>query len=150
MIVVKPLPGNPFLCKNLIPSLFVLTMLWFPCASAQQGARVSVDAVISEQFTQTVPILGRLVAKQSGIVAVRISGPVAEILVDPGDVVSVGQVLARLDTANLELRKKQAESELIEAQTRLKTVKARACSGRTGSGTAESPEGVGGNQPGRP
>ena len=124
MIAVKPLPGNSFLCKKLIRNLFILTLLWFSCAGAGQSARVSVDAVISEQFTQTVPILGRLVAKQSGIVAVRISGPVAEILVDPGDVVSVGQVLVRLDTANLKLRKKQAESELIETQTRLKTVKA--------------------------
>ncbi len=124
MIVVKPLSGNPFLCKNLIRCLFILMLSWAFGVYAQHAARVSVDAVISEQFTQTVPILGRLVAKQSGIVAVRISGPVAEILVDPGEVVAVGQALARLDTANLELRKKQAESALIEARTRLKTVKA--------------------------
>jgi len=105
-------------------SLLILTLLWISCASAQQAARVSVDAVILEQFAQTVPILGRLVAKQTSTVAVRISGPVAEILVDPGDVVSVGQALARLDTTNLELLKKQAESALVEARTRLKTVKA--------------------------
>ncbi len=125
MIVSRLLIRIPYLCKNLIRSLFILTLLWYSSLYAQQGARVSVDAVIAEKFTQTVPILGRLVAKQSGTVAVRISGPVSEILVDPGDVVAVGQVLARLDTTNLELQKKQAEYALIEAQTRLKTVKAQ-------------------------
>ena len=125
MIVVKLLLGNPVLCENFIRSLLILTLLWFSCAGAQQSARVSVDAVISEQFTRTAPVLGRLVVKQSGTVAARISGPVAEILIDPGDVVSVGQVLARLDTANLELQQKQAEYALLEARARLKTVKAR-------------------------
>ncbi len=125
MIVSRLLIRIPNVCNNLIRSLFILTLLWYSSLYAQQGARVSVDAVISEKFTQTVPILGRLVAKQSGTVAVRISGPVSEILVDPGDVVAVGQVLARLDTTNLDLQKKQAEYALIEAQTRLKTVKAQ-------------------------
>lgn len=125
MIVSRLLIRIPYVCKNLIRSLFILTLLWYSSLYAQQGARVSVDAVIAEKFTQTVPILGRLVAKQSGTVAVRISGPVSEILVDLGDVVAVGQVLARLDTTNLELQKKQAEYALIEAQTRLKTVKAQ-------------------------
>ncbi len=125
MIVSRLLIRIPYVCKDLIRSLFILTLLWYSSLYAQQGARVSVDAVIAEKFTQTVPILGRLVAKQSGTVAVRISGPVSEILVDLGDVVAVGQVLARLDTTNLELQKKQAEYALIEAQTRLKTVKAQ-------------------------
>ncbi len=125
MIVSRLLIRIPYVCNNLIRSLFILTLLWYSSLYAQQGARVSVDAVISEKFAQTVPILGRLVAKQSGTVAVRISGPVSEILVDPGDVVAVGQVLARLDTTNLDLQKKQAEYALIEAQTRLKTVKAQ-------------------------
>ena len=125
MIASRLLIRIPYVCKNLIRSLFILTLLWYSSLYAQQGARVSVDAVIAEKFTQTVPILGRLVAKQSGTVAVRISGPVSEILVDLGDVVAVGQVLARLDTTNLELQKKQAEYALIEAQTRLKTVKAQ-------------------------
>ncbi len=124
MIVVKPLPGNPLLYKNLIRCLFILTLPWVSVVYAQQAALVSVDAVVSEQFTQTAPILGRLIAKQTGTVAVRISGPVAETLVEPGDVVAVGQVLARLDTTNLELLKKQAESALVEARTRLRTVKA--------------------------
>ena len=108
-----------------VRNLSLLTLFWFSCAGAQQqGALVSVDPVISEPFAQTAPILGRLVAKQSGIVAARIGGPVAKILVDPGDIVAQGQILARLDTTNLELRKKQAESALIEARVRLKTVKA--------------------------
>ncbi len=123
-LMIQSLHGNPILYKNSLRTLFVLTLLWFPCADAQQAARVSVDAVILEKFTRTAPILGRLVAKQTGTVAVHISGPVAEILVEPGDRVSLGQTLALLDTTNLELRKKQAEYGLAEARTRLKTVNA--------------------------
>ncbi len=117
--------GTSSLFENPARILFTLTLLWVSCAGAQQqGALVSVDAVISEQFTQTVPILGRLIARQSGTVAARVGGPVAEILVDPGDVVTENQALARLDTTSLELRRKQAESALTEARARLKTVKA--------------------------
>lgn len=111
--------------KNFIQSLLVLTLLCSSCVYAQQTARVLADAVVSRQFTRTVPILGRLVVKQSGTVAARISGPVSEVLVDLGEVVSVDQVLVHLDTANLQLRQKQAEYGLIEAQARLKTAKAQ-------------------------
>ena len=40
---------------------------------------VGVDVVRQEPMSQTVPVLGRLVATQSGVVAARTAGPVAEL-----------------------------------------------------------------------
>ena len=56
-----------------------------PGALAQQAAAVGVDEVRMEPLSQTVPVIGRLVARQSGIVAARIGGPVADMRVSVGD-----------------------------------------------------------------
>jgi RND family efflux transporter MFP subunit len=94
-------------------------------AQAQQAALVSVDNVIQQQFTQTVPVLGNLVAKHSGAIASRISGAISEVFVELGDEVQTGQVLARIDAKYLDLRRQQAQSQLAESQSRLKTAKAQ-------------------------
>jgi RND family efflux transporter MFP subunit len=110
--------------KTLIRSLFIVPLFWFPNVQGQEPALVSVDAVVEQRFTQTVPILGRLVAKRSSTVATRISGAISEVLVDLGDQVTQGQPLALIDSATLELRKQHANSQLNESRTRLKTAKA--------------------------
>ena len=92
---------------------------------AQNAALVSVDAVIQHSFKQTIPVIGRLVAKQSGPVAARINGPVQEILVQVGDRVTINQLLARIDTSQFELEKQQVEARKSEAHARLNTVRAQ-------------------------
>ncbi len=90
--------------------------------------RVEVDTVIVEPLTQTVPALGRFVARQSGPVAALVGGPVAEVLVEVGDRVAKGDLLVSLSTdvsvgnRNLreaELREKEAALETARAQARL-------------------------------
>ncbi len=105
--------------------MILLFALVLPSVSAQHAALVTVDPVIEEQFTQTVPILGRLVAKRSGSVASRISGSVIGVSVEVGDRVTTGQGLASVDRQHLELKLLQAESQLAESQTRLKTANAQ-------------------------
>ena len=61
-----------------------------------RAAVVKVDEVVVQPVLQTVPILGRLVARRAGAVAARTRGPIKEILVEVGDRVKQGQVLARL------------------------------------------------------
>lgn len=99
--------------------------LGFTTANAQEAALVSVDPVLRHQFTQTVPVLGRLVARRSGTVATRINGAIAEVLVDLGDAVNTGQVLARIDADILQLRLRHTQSQLSESQSRLKTANAQ-------------------------
>ena len=106
-------------------TIFIVLLLALSDSYAQQLALVSVDAVVEQRFTQTIPIIGRLVAKRSGTVAVRVNGAIAEILVDIGDAVTRGQLLARIDSATLVLHKQQAQSQWVESQARLKTAQAQ-------------------------
>lgn len=57
-------------------------------------AAVRLDAVISEKLGQTIPVIGRLVARQSGVIAAQIRGAVIEMRVDVGDRVARGDVIA--------------------------------------------------------
>ena len=99
-------------------------LLGMAAGHAQQSALVTTDAVITQTFTQTVPIIGRLTAKQFGEVAARIAGTVSAMQVQVGDRVIGGQVLATIDTASLELRTTIAEARHTEAEARLATAKA--------------------------
>ena len=57
---------------------------------------VTLDDVIAEPLAKTVPVIGRLVARQSGVVASQVRGAVVEMRVDVGDRVQRGQVIAVL------------------------------------------------------
>lgn len=92
---------------------------------------VMVDAVVEEPLNQTMPVLGRFVARQSGIVAALGGGPVSQVLVQVGDRVAKGDVLVRLDTGyplgirNLrlaEIGEKQAALETARAQVSVRTL----------------------------
>ena len=82
-----------FFTATLI-ALSALALLGAQPVRAQSAAAVGVDEVRTEPLSQTVPVIGRLVAKQSGIVAARIGGPVADMRVSVGDRVKEGDVLA--------------------------------------------------------
>ena len=75
--------------------------------------QVIVDMVRSEPLAQTVPVIGRLVPRRSGVVAARTGGPVDAFMVDVGDTVKAGDVIATIDTAVLE-----GEVKLLKAETR--------------------------------
>ncbi len=81
-----------------IAAVLILPMV-FPGIVLAQGrpAIVKVDTVVSEPLHQTVPVLGRFVARQSGDVAAFVGGPVSEVLVEVGDRVQKGDPLVRLD-----------------------------------------------------
>lgn len=96
-----------------------------PLALAQQnGAAVRVDPVASQPLTQTVPVIGRLVAQQAGSVAARISGPIVEYRVQVGDRVKAGDVLAVLDSSTMEAERALAAAGLELARAELETKRA--------------------------
>lgn len=94
-------------------------------APAQPAALVTTDAVVRQVFTQTVPIIGKLVARQSGAATTRIAGTVDAMRVQVGDRVERGQVLATLGPAVLELRLTLAQARHTEDRARLKTANAQ-------------------------
>lgn len=114
---------------GLASAVLVLGVLVGGPAQAQgRASLVEVDAVIEEPLSQTMPVIGRFVARQSGPVAALVSGPVEEVLVDVGDRVAVGDLLVRLSTdvtigirnlRDAELNEKKASLGSSQAQLRL-------------------------------
>jgi len=89
-------------------------------ASAQDGAtQVGVDNVRQEPMKQTLPVIGRMVANQKGVVAARIKGPVARLNVKVGDRVKTGDVIAELVTDRLVWEREQKAALVQESEARL-------------------------------
>lgn len=95
-----------------------------PAWSQQNATPVRVDPVRSEPLTQTVPVIGRLVARQAGSVAARISGPILEFRVQVGDRVNAGDIIAVLDSATMKAETDLAAAGLSLARAELDTRKA--------------------------
>ena len=89
-------------------------------AKAQFGPlSVRVDAVREVPLLQTVPVIGRLVALREGLVSARINGPVETFLVEVGDRVEEGQVVAAVNPASLVARRDLYASRVGEARAKL-------------------------------
>ena len=116
---------SPLVSRSHIGVLIVLVVGLASTALAQAPAAfVQVDAVRIEPLVQTVPIIGRLVARQAGMIATPINGPVAELRVEVGDRIETDQIVAVLDTAMLTVQRDLAKARVAESQAALKTRKA--------------------------
>ena len=108
----------------------IAAVLWLgagaPEGAAQQPpAVVSVDAVRMEAMAQTVPVIGRLVAKRAGEVAARTAGPVAQLHVAVGDRVETGDLIAELDTLRLRAERDRLAAIVNEAQAQVERLVAQ-------------------------
>lgn len=95
-----------------------------PADAQQPPTAVGMDTVRIEPFRQTVPVIGRLVAKQTGVVAARVAGPVERYLVEVGDRVNEGDVLAELVTDAFEWERNRRDADVSTARARLETSRA--------------------------
>jgi RND family efflux transporter MFP subunit len=87
--------------------------------------QVGTDAVISESINQTVPVIGRFVARQTGVVAARINGPIGEIRAEVGDSVKAGSVIAVLVNDTLKWRVELQKADERQFNAAVRTGKAR-------------------------
>lgn len=93
---------------------------------------VGVDRVIKGPLQETVPVIGRIVGREGGVISARTPGPVEVIRVHVGDRVKKGQILAVLVTERLraQVALQQAELRLSEQELarleRLRTNKSAA------------------------
>ncbi len=95
-------------------------------AQAQdRPARVKVDTVVKEPLRQTVPILGRIVAKEQGAVAAGVPGPLRKVHVQVGDKVKVGELLAELVTDMREAMIARSAADLTIHEARKNAAKAQ-------------------------
>ena len=95
-------------------------------AAQQPPAVVSVDEVRVEAMAQTVPVIGRLVARRAGEVAARTAGPVAALHVAVGDRVARGAAIAVLDTVRLRAERDRLAAAVNEAQAQVERLTAQA------------------------
>ena len=91
--------------------------------------RVEIDAVISQSIKQTVPVIGRFVVRQAGVVSAIINGPIGEFKVQVGDEVEAGEIIAVLMNKTLnwrhELQKAKEEKQKAAVLTRKARLKLR-------------------------
>jgi RND family efflux transporter MFP subunit len=86
---------------------------------------VQVDEVRTAPMVQTIPLVGRLIAVRSGMVAARLDAPVSQMRVDVGDMVKKGDVLALLANDRFKWDREQKIAELAAARAAVGTAKAR-------------------------
>ena len=85
-------------------------------AAASDGPTVSVVTATNGEVAEQIVVTGSLVPREELQVTTEIEGlGVAEILVDEGDHVSKGQVLARLNRDTLEVQMAQFAAQLAQA-----------------------------------
>ena len=113
--------------RRLAAAALIVAAGWtaaLPAAAQSSFATpVGVDEVRREPLSQTVPVIGRLVARQSGVVAARARGPVAKISVDVGDKVDNGAVIAVLVPDRLHWERQLRAAQVAEAEAALTTAK---------------------------
>ena len=113
--------------KNVIKwsmiSNFLLFLFVFLAPSAvisqQRASAVDIDKVISEPLLQTMPVIGRFVAKESGVVATRIAERVHKMQVQVGDRVEKGDVLVELASDRLDSQIQILKADLIRMESQL-------------------------------
>ena len=113
---------------KLIPAVFAACFLVFPaCALAEASGETPAKAPAAPTVTVAtsrmaevlaqVPITGTLVARQEAQVFPKVSGyEITELLVEAGDDVAAGQLLARVSNSTLTAQLKQAEAEYQRAE----------------------------------
>ena len=99
-----------FLFVFLVPSAVI---------SQQRASAVDIDKVISEPLLQTMPVIGRFVAKESGVVATRIAERVHKMQVQVGDRVEKGDILVELASDRLDSQIQILKADLIRMESQL-------------------------------
>lgn len=94
-------------------------LLWRQTRAATAAVATRAVPVRKGTLQINVSASGSLEPVRQVDLSFDVSGKVAEVLVDIGDAVQAGQVLARLDATNLELSLRQAEAQLKSAQAQL-------------------------------
>ncbi len=99
-------------------------MLSTPVSFAQDTTPVGVNQVRIEPLKQTVPVIGRLIAAQAGVIASRTSGPVGEMKVQVGDRINKDDIIAILVDDTLHWKVELAKAETSQAKSAIARAKA--------------------------
>lgn len=108
-----------YLLSALLLAGLIGTLLLYGLSDDDQALRYQTAQARQGALTVIVTATGTLQPVNQVEVGTEVSGTVAEVLVDYNDRVQAGQVLARLDTAQLEARARQSAAALDLARARV-------------------------------
>ncbi|MGD9050083.1 MAG: biotin/lipoyl-binding protein, partial [Anaerolineae bacterium] len=89
-------------------------------AAAEEAVPTTI--VTRGSIEEVVSATGNVVADQQASLTFASSGEIAEVLVDKGQQVELGEMLARVDTTSLEWQIARSQASLETAQARLEQV----------------------------
>ncbi|MCT7955218.1 efflux RND transporter periplasmic adaptor subunit [Laspinema palackyanum] len=89
-----------------------------------QGVAVRLATVEMTTLRETSEFVGTLEAQQAAVVRPEMAGRVSQINVKAGDKVSRGDIIARIDTREIEARLRQAQAAQARAQSRVAELQA--------------------------
>jgi RND family efflux transporter MFP subunit len=94
-----------------------------PGANGARGGgtprKVNTLIATEKSFDQTVSVTGTLAAENEVVLGMKVAGRIADLRVDLGSTVRKGDVIARLDPTDFQLRVRQSEAALQQALFRL-------------------------------
>ncbi|WP_281647121.1 efflux RND transporter periplasmic adaptor subunit [Parendozoicomonas sp. Alg238-R29] len=109
---------------TLLGGFLALTSQLASAVSSEQSIRpVEVATVHYQQAARPISISALLAYKSTQKLAFKVGGPVANILVEEGDAVEKGQILAVLDTEEVQARVGEAEARFDNAQRNVERLK---------------------------
>ena len=88
-------------------------------AAARQAMAVTVARATTAPLVRTITVNGTLAPEEEVMLSLKVTGRLEEIRVDLGTPVRRGEVVARLNPTDFELRVQQAEAALQQARARL-------------------------------
>ena len=93
--------------------------------ASEEVIQVTVTTAAAREVPSYVQSTGSLVAQESSDVAPKVAGKVTNTLVNVGDFVQQGAVLARLDENEARLQLREAEAGVVQAQAAVSQAQAR-------------------------
>ena len=111
--------GRPVVAAAAMGAVALGVVVWLRSPSPQAKPVETAYAHATSSNAQDAPLLeasGYVVARRKATVSSKITGRVTELLIEEGQEVSAGQVIARLDASNAAAAFSQAEAQVSAAR----------------------------------
>jgi HlyD family secretion protein len=119
------------LAITLVALCLAISAIAATAPSVSLPPTVTVIPAKSGEIVETVSATGSLVAREEVLVNAQVDGqPIIEILVDEGDIVEQGQILARLQRDTLQANLAQFDAQIARADASAEQARAQMAQGR--------------------